>query len=239
MPDDLFHFWNFCKELYPDNPCSMFCNNQYFFTCVRTNATVFVDYFCGVQVLCTSAVFILLLYNMPCNSDNLNNNFSPLIILLVIILLVLIFIDALVDTLDLKLVGPFEILAGAHKAAQNSKPNFHLHWRFFYDPPEFQTILLGSQATQHHIGYYRYSISTLTSGWWWGYSIKLTMIALKLWFTQTYCWNLTEIIQTLSLHSLEKMKRRKATLSHRWGKMCLLQSCEYLKLWKCFVLLIY
>ncbi|CAG11174.1 unnamed protein product, partial [Tetraodon nigroviridis] len=58
-------------------------------------------------------------------------------------------------TLGLKLGGPFEILAGAHKAAQNSKPNFHFHWRFVYDPPEFQTILWGNQATQHHIGCYR------------------------------------------------------------------------------------
>lgn len=93
---------------------------------------------------------------MPCNSYKLNKNFLLLINLLIIILLVLICIDALADTLDLKLVGPFEILAGAHKASQNSKPNIHLHWRFFYDPPEFQTILLGNRATQHHIGYYRY-----------------------------------------------------------------------------------
>lgn len=71
------------------------------------------------------------------------------------------FIDALDATLGLKLVGPFEILSGAHKASKKSVPNLHLHWRFFYDPPEFQTILLGNQATQHHIGYYRYWISNI------------------------------------------------------------------------------
>lgn len=27
MPEDLFQFWEFCKELNPDDPCSMFCNN--------------------------------------------------------------------------------------------------------------------------------------------------------------------------------------------------------------------
>lgn len=75
---------------------------------------------------------------------------------LIVFLLVLICSDALGATLDLKLVGPFEILAGAHKASKNSEPNLHLHWRFFFDPPEFQTILLGNQATQHHFGYYRY-----------------------------------------------------------------------------------
>lgn len=147
--------------------------------------------------------------------------------LLIIILLVLICTDALADTLNLKLVGPFEILAGAHKTAQNSKPNFHLHWRFFYDPPEFQTILLGNQATQHHIGYYRYKISALTSGWWWSYNMKMT----------DSCLILTEIIQTLSLHSLEKMKRRKATLLRRLGIMCLLRSCQYLKMCTCFCFL--
>lgn len=73
----------------------------------------------------------------------------------VLLLLFLINIGALKDTLGLQLVGPFEILAGAHKNSKNPQPNFHLHWRYYYDPPEFQTILLGSEDTQHHIGYYR------------------------------------------------------------------------------------
>ncbi|XP_029949434.1 histone PARylation factor 1 [Salarias fasciatus] len=84
MPEDLYHFWDFCKELSPDNPCG-----------------------------------------------------------------------ALMDTLGLQLVGPFDILAGAHKNSKNPQPNFHLHWRYFYDPPEFQTILQGSEDSQHHMGYYR------------------------------------------------------------------------------------
>ncbi|CAN9510440.1 unnamed protein product [Ophioblennius macclurei] len=84
MPEDLYHFWEFCKELSPDNPCG-----------------------------------------------------------------------ALKDTLGLQLVGPFDILAGAHKNSKNPQPNFHLHWRYFYDPPEFQTILQGSEDSQHHMGYYR------------------------------------------------------------------------------------
>lgn len=65
-------------------------------------------------------------------------------------------VGALKDSLGLQLVGPFDILAGAHKNSKNSQPNFHLHWRYFYDPPEFQTILTGSEDSQHHIGYYRY-----------------------------------------------------------------------------------
>ncbi|XP_049901414.1 histone PARylation factor 1 [Epinephelus moara] len=84
MPEDLYHFWDFCKELCPDSPRG-----------------------------------------------------------------------ALKDTLGLQLVGPFDILAGAHKNSKNPQPNFHLHWRYLYDPPEFQTILRGSEDSQHHIGYYR------------------------------------------------------------------------------------
>ncbi|XP_071779374.2 histone PARylation factor 1 [Centroberyx gerrardi] len=92
MPEDLYHFWDFCKGLCPDNPR-----------------------------------------------------------------------DALVDTLGLRLVGPFDILAEAHKNSQNPQPNFHLHWRYFYDPPEFQTILQGSGDSQHHMGYYRDTPDSLPS----------------------------------------------------------------------------
>ncbi|XP_049577612.1 histone PARylation factor 1 isoform X2 [Syngnathus scovelli] len=92
MPEDLYHFWDLCKELCPDNPCG-----------------------------------------------------------------------ALKDTLGLQLVGPFDILAGAHQNCKNASPNFYLHWRYFYDPPEFQTILQGSEESQHHIGYYRDNPDSLPS----------------------------------------------------------------------------
>uniref|UniRef100_A0A3Q3B0K1 Histone PARylation factor 1 n=1 Tax=Kryptolebias marmoratus TaxID=37003 RepID=A0A3Q3B0K1_KRYMA len=83
VPEDFYHFWDFCEELCPDDPRG-----------------------------------------------------------------------ALKDTLGLQLVGPFDLLAGAHRTSRNPQPNFHLHWRFFYDPPEFQTILKGSEDSQHHMGYY-------------------------------------------------------------------------------------
>ncbi|XP_041838580.1 histone PARylation factor 1 [Melanotaenia boesemani] len=92
MPEDLYHFWDFCKELCPDNPRG-----------------------------------------------------------------------ALKDTLGLQLVGPFDVLAGAHRNAKNPQPNFHLHWRYFYDPPEFQTILRGSEDSKHHMGYYRDTPDSLPS----------------------------------------------------------------------------
>lgn len=62
--------------------------------------------------------------------------------------------DALKNTLGLQLVGPFDILSKKHKNS-SSQPNFHLHWRYFYDPPEFQTIIQGNADTQHHMGYFR------------------------------------------------------------------------------------
>ncbi|XP_048852326.1 histone PARylation factor 1 isoform X2 [Brienomyrus brachyistius] len=63
--------------------------------------------------------------------------------------------DALKQVLGLHLVGPYDILAGRHKSALNSTPNYYLHWRYFYDPPELQTILVGDRDSQHHMGYYR------------------------------------------------------------------------------------
>lgn len=84
MPDDFYHFWEFCQCLRPDNPR-----------------------------------------------------------------------EALMDTLGLRLVGPFDILAGAHRAPSKPQPNFHLHWRYYYDPPELQTILQGNGDNQYHMGYHR------------------------------------------------------------------------------------
>ncbi|XP_026059974.1 histone PARylation factor 1 [Carassius auratus] len=63
--------------------------------------------------------------------------------------------EALKETLGLRLVGPFDILSKKHKSSCSSQPNFHLHWRYFYDPPEFQTIIQGNIDTQHHMGYFR------------------------------------------------------------------------------------
>lgn len=65
------------------------------------------------------------------------------------------FTDALKETLGLRLVGPFDILSKKHKSSA-SHPNFHRHWRYFYDPPEFQTIIQGNVDTQHHMGYFRW-----------------------------------------------------------------------------------
>ncbi|XP_028658021.1 histone PARylation factor 1 isoform X2 [Erpetoichthys calabaricus] len=84
MPADFYHFWVFCKKLYPQKPC-----------------------------------------------------------------------DALKSSLGIQLVGPYDILAGKHKTTKNVKPNYFLHWRYYYDPPEFQTFAVEKNPTEFHLGYYR------------------------------------------------------------------------------------
>ncbi|XP_071496393.1 histone PARylation factor 1-like [Diadema antillarum] len=62
---------------------------------------------------------------------------------------------ALETVAGLRLGGPFDVMAGNLKPAEGQKPDYFLHHRHFYDPPEFQTVLLGDAKTQHHLGYYR------------------------------------------------------------------------------------
>ncbi|KAF7244187.1 Histone PARylation factor 1 [Varanus komodoensis] len=64
--------------------------------------------------------------------------------------------DALKSSIGLQLVGPYDILAGKHTKTKSSEGvNFNLHWRFFFDPPEFQTIITGDSKMQYHMGYFR------------------------------------------------------------------------------------
>ncbi|KAH8294860.1 hypothetical protein KR018_003759 [Drosophila ironensis] len=56
---------------------------------------------------------------------------------------------------QLQLVGPFEFLAGIFHGAKMGEPGDYLrHWRFFYDPPEFQTVFV-RRGTGIHYGYWR------------------------------------------------------------------------------------
>ncbi|CAF1285875.1 unnamed protein product, partial [Didymodactylos carnosus] len=61
--------------------------------------------------------------------------------------------DALKSLLNFELVGPFEILDG-YLRSSSTVPNLHLHYRYFYDVPEFMTVIKGDETTQFHIGYY-------------------------------------------------------------------------------------
>lgn len=47
--------------------------------------------------------------------------------------------ECIFDKFGLNLVGPFDVLAGKFDDADLFEPGDYLrHWRFYYDPPEFQ-----------------------------------------------------------------------------------------------------
>ena len=62
--------------------------------------------------------------------------------------------DALRKTLGLTLVGPYDILAGK-RAKPGKHPCYLTHYRYYYDPPEFLTVVKGDSSTQFHMGYFR------------------------------------------------------------------------------------
>lgn len=64
-------------------------------------------------------------------------------------------LDALQETVGLRLVGPYDILAGKFDKADPDSVNYLLHWRYFYDPPEFLTVVGGDEKSGFHIGYFR------------------------------------------------------------------------------------
>ncbi|EGI70312.1 PREDICTED: UPF0609 protein C4orf27 homolog [Acromyrmex echinatior] len=57
----------------------------------------------------------------------------------------------------LKLVGPYDILDGKIKisSSENDKEKYLIHWRYYYDPPEFQTIVKCDDKEGLHFGYWR------------------------------------------------------------------------------------
>lgn len=57
--------------------------------------------------------------------------------------------------IGLKLVGPFDVLAGKFDNIDKSDEEYLLHWRYYHDPPELQTVLKGDDKTGFHMGYFR------------------------------------------------------------------------------------
>ncbi|KAL1117779.1 hypothetical protein AAG570_004094 [Ranatra chinensis] len=55
--------------------------------------------------------------------------------------------------LGLHLVGPYDLLMG--HILRCTKAEAHMHYRYYYDPPEFQTILKVDSPPQLHFGYFR------------------------------------------------------------------------------------
>ncbi len=59
---------------------------------------------------------------------------------------------ALNDDLEIALTGPFDILYGCLDRIE-PPASLYLHWRYYQDPPEFFTIMVGG-GDGHHWGYY-------------------------------------------------------------------------------------
>lgn len=56
---------------------------------------------------------------------------------------------------NLEMVGPFDVLTGKFNESKQFEPSEYLrHYRYFYDPPEFQTIFI-KKDTDIHYGYWR------------------------------------------------------------------------------------
>jgi hypothetical protein len=55
--------------------------------------------------------------------------------------------------IGLELVGPYHFFSG--KIKKCTRAEALMHYRYYYDPPEFQTVLKGDEKSQYHLGYYR------------------------------------------------------------------------------------
>ncbi|XP_043237080.1 histone PARylation factor 1-like [Amphibalanus amphitrite] len=66
--------------------------------------------------------------------------------------------DAPQDALSacgLRLAGPFLLLLGRIKPKKRTQEFYLTYCRYYYDPPEVQTVLCGDDASGYHIGYFR------------------------------------------------------------------------------------
>uniref|UniRef100_A0A6A7FU08 UPF0609 protein C4orf27 homolog n=2 Tax=Hirondellea gigas TaxID=1518452 RepID=A0A6A7FU08_9CRUS len=54
----------------------------------------------------------------------------------------------------IKLVGAYDVVAGK-TLIPRTQSRYLCHWRYYYDPPELQTVLSCSKPGGHHIGYFR------------------------------------------------------------------------------------
>ncbi|KAG3107555.1 hypothetical protein PI125_g12621 [Phytophthora idaei] len=64
--------------------------------------------------------------------------------------------EAFVDTLGLRLIGPFDLLAVATKKEVKVDKPLYLHGRFFFDPPEVVAAVVDTDGDEgRHWGYFR------------------------------------------------------------------------------------
>ncbi|XP_045763223.1 histone PARylation factor 1 [Maniola jurtina] len=63
-------------------------------------------------------------------------------------------VEKLLSSVNLQLIGPYELFLGKLPKLED-KDLYLIHWRFFFDPPEFQAVLKKKGKSEFHIGYYR------------------------------------------------------------------------------------
>lgn len=56
--------------------------------------------------------------------------------------------------INLTLVGPYDVLADKFTKVLKDE-EYLVHWRYFHDPPEFQTVIKSGDKNDFHIGYFR------------------------------------------------------------------------------------
>jgi hypothetical protein len=63
--------------------------------------------------------------------------------------------EAFVNSLGLRLCGPFDLMAKAGEEVAVHRP-LHLHGRFFNDPPEVAAVVVDTESDKgRHWGYFR------------------------------------------------------------------------------------
>ncbi|XP_059051365.1 histone PARylation factor 1 [Achroia grisella] len=63
-------------------------------------------------------------------------------------------IEKTLSSVNLEMIGPYDLLTGKLPKVDD-KELYLIHWRFFYDPPEFHAVLKKKGNSQYHIGYFR------------------------------------------------------------------------------------
>nr|XP_021187802.2 histone PARylation factor 1 [Helicoverpa armigera] len=63
-------------------------------------------------------------------------------------------VEETLASVNLMPIGPYELLMGKLPKLDN-KELYLIHWRFFFDPAEFQAVLKKKKNSAYHIGYFR------------------------------------------------------------------------------------
>lgn len=139
----------------------------------------------------------------------------------------LIFLDALLKDLGLKLAGPFDVLNGTLDETNIGDEEKNLtNSRFYYDTPELQTVIVSSGDSKYHLGYFRDTPD----------EIRPVVVSND---PDKSC-EITGVADNLFaaiLAEISKQKCRKALLENLENKLRTFAKCNEIEVKKCTVLL--